>query len=450
MLRKMMAIALVFAAAMCASCGGESGPQGPGPGSDAYFVSTDGDDTNPGTYDEPWRTIQKAADTVVAGDTVYVRGGTYEEQVTLTASGTEDDYIVFSAWRSEQPVIDGAAVSIGGADVSGLLQVIDADHIRIVGLTVRNAGPSDNAAGILLDGCAAVTVSSCNTCNTVSSGIAAWDCTAVEITGNDVELACNDGEQECITVAGTSIFTVSGNLVHDGGPGTIGGEGIDVKDGSYLGSVHGNSVYGMNRVGIYVDSWSKPTSMIDVYGNNVYDCASDGYALAAENGGLLFDVSVYDNVAADNLGSGLVVAGWGEPGAAHPMEDMLIINNTFFRNGSGTWGCGVSVENPEADYVTVRNNICSRNTTDQISTEAYGTDLVVDFNLIDGPTAVYGSSYQEGDPMFADTTCGNFHLTAGSPAIDNGTPDLAPPADYDGVPRPQGAGFDIGAFEYVP
>jgi hypothetical protein len=332
----------------------------------------------------------------------------------------------------------------------GLFEILECTHVRIVGLTVRNAGPSQNAVGILMVESSAVTISSCDTYNPVSSGIAAWDCSVIDITGNDVELACNDGEQECITVAGTDVFTVSGNLVHNGGPGTMGGEGIDVKDGSYLGSVHGNSVYGINRVGIYVDSWNKPTSMIDVYGNNVYECASDGYALAAENGGLLFDVRVFNNVAADNLGSGLVVAGWGEPGAAHPMEDMLIVNNTFFRNGSGTWGCGVSVENPEADYVTVRNNICSRNTTDQISTEAYGTDLIVDYNLIDGPTAVYGTSYQEGDPMFSDTTCGNFHLTLGSPAIDNGTSDQAPSDDYDGVPRPQGSGFDIGAFEYAP
>jgi hypothetical protein len=442
-------LAVVPAVVLSMACTESSDPQGPDPASGAYFVSTSGDDQNPGTWDEPWRTITKAANTVVAGDTVYIRGGTYSEQVTLTASGTEDERIVFSAWQSEDPVLDGTSVPITG-DGGGLFQVRNASHIVVTGLTVQNAGPSMNAVGILVDSSSAVTVSSCRTYNTVSSGIAAWNCTVITIAGNDVELACNDGEQECITVAGTNVFTVRDNIVHNGGPGSNGGEGIDIKDGSYLGSVYANVVYDMNRVGIYVDSWNKPTSMIQVYGNNVYNCASDGYALAAENGGLLFDVSVYNNVAYDNLGSGLVVAGWGEPGAAHPMEDMLIVNNTFFRNGTGTWGCGVSVENPEADYVTVRNNIVSENTTDQISTEAYGTGLVVDYNLIDGPTSVYGSNYQEGDPMFSDTTCGNFRLTAGSPAIDNGTADLAPSDDYDGVSRPQGAGWDIGAFEYTP
>ena len=107
-----IAASLAIAILVLFGCGDESNPQGPGPGSDAYFVSTDGDDQNPGTYEEPWRTISKAAGTVTAGDTVYIRGGTYEEQVTISISGTEDDYIVFSAWQSEDPVIDGASVPV--------------------------------------------------------------------------------------------------------------------------------------------------------------------------------------------------------------------------------------------------------------------------------------------------------------------------------------------------
>lgn len=52
---------------------------------------------------------------------------------------------------------------------------------------------------------------------------------------------------------------------------------------------------------------------------------------------------------------------------------------------------------------------------------------------------------------------GDYHITGASPVIDRGTPQVtrgaetihAPDTDFDGNARPQGAGYDIGAFEYV-
>jgi len=49
--------------------------------------------------------------------------------------------------------------------------------------------------------------------------------------------------------------------------------------------------------------------------------------------------------------------------------------------------------------------------------------------------------------LFEDLGNWDFHLREGSIAINKGTADGAPPEDYDGVSRPQGAGFDIGAYE---
>ena len=61
-----------------------------------YYVSTAGNDNNAGTLSSPWRTIQKAANTVKAGDTVQVRAGTYNEIVTMKTSGNASaGYITF-------------------------------------------------------------------------------------------------------------------------------------------------------------------------------------------------------------------------------------------------------------------------------------------------------------------------------------------------------------------
>ena len=43
-----------------------------------YYVATTGSDSNPGTLAAPFATLQKGADTAVAGDTVWIRGGTYK------------------------------------------------------------------------------------------------------------------------------------------------------------------------------------------------------------------------------------------------------------------------------------------------------------------------------------------------------------------------------------
>lgn len=51
--------------------------------------------------------------------------------------------------------------------------------------------------------------------------------------------------------------------------------------------------------------------------------------------------------------------------------------------------------------------------------------------------------------QFVDETNGNFHLSSTSPCIDTGNSALVPSFDFDDVNRPQGAGYDIGAYEFL-
>lgn len=89
-----------------------------------YFVAPDGDDSFVGNILLPFKTIQRVQTLAVAGDTVFIRGGTYamsESQITtyssiwayvthLTKSGTAGKRINYWAYQAEKPVFDYTAI----------------------------------------------------------------------------------------------------------------------------------------------------------------------------------------------------------------------------------------------------------------------------------------------------------------------------------------------------
>jgi hypothetical protein len=78
-----------------------------------FYVGPDGDDANPGTETEPFRTIQQAADTVDPGDTVIVKDGVYLDEdasntvVDTHRGGTAQDWVTFRSEHRWGAVIDG-------------------------------------------------------------------------------------------------------------------------------------------------------------------------------------------------------------------------------------------------------------------------------------------------------------------------------------------------------
>ena len=73
-------------------------------------------------------------------------------------------------------------------------------------------------------------------------------------------------------------------------------------------------------------------------------------------------------------------------------------------------------------------------------------ELVITFFNIAGGWE--GEGNIDADPLFVDPENGDFHLTVDSPCIDAGTLEGAPEFDFEGDPRPQGDGVDMGADEY--
>ena len=79
-----------------------------------YYVSTTGNDTaGNGSVNSPWRTITKGQSMLSPGDTLYVRGGTYYESVTITVQGTYGNPVTIRAYPGETPVLDGRSIITG-------------------------------------------------------------------------------------------------------------------------------------------------------------------------------------------------------------------------------------------------------------------------------------------------------------------------------------------------
>ncbi len=100
-----------------------------------YYVATNGSDTTGnGSIATPWATINKAALSVSPGDTVYVRGGVYFQQVGIWTDGTATARVTYQSYPGELAIIDGANLA-GGTDVVTL----GGDYLDWIGFEVRNA-----------------------------------------------------------------------------------------------------------------------------------------------------------------------------------------------------------------------------------------------------------------------------------------------------------------------
>jgi len=74
----------------------------------AHFVdASGGDDSQDGSQQRPWQSINHALRQSQPGDTIYLRGGTYYEHVVVPHSGQENEPITLRSYPGELAIIDG-------------------------------------------------------------------------------------------------------------------------------------------------------------------------------------------------------------------------------------------------------------------------------------------------------------------------------------------------------
>ena len=437
-----------------------------------YVDGTNGNDDWPGTESQPWKTINKAAQTMVAGDTVLVRAGTYNERIYPANSGNSSNWITYKPYPSETAIIDGNGYSI--SPTGGLFHLNNADYIIIDGFGLNDVhGSTVGGAAIYATYSDHLIFRNNHTVDTGGPGIQIHKCTDVLITNNEIEDACDQYSSEGISIMASSNFEVSYNYVHDIQPsfdigcGTlVPKECIDAKSGSHDGTIHHNTTDG-GRVGIYLDGYTSDLYNIDVYNNHLQNFANAGITVDVEDAAKdIWNIKIYNNVIHDSL---FLNVSWcyGKYGItigpnAGSYDDIWITNNTIYNidkatlliDGEGSKYTDLYVRNnifwgEDTSYGSVKfdNGSGEYNPSEHIFTNnCYGT------NGTDGGSDYFGTSYITANPQFVSASPGcavnGFELQSSSPLIDAGTSTDAPATDYNDQSRPGGGTYDIGAFEY--
>ncbi len=420
----------------------------------AFFVSPNGSDANPGTWEQPWRTIGKAARTAKAGDLVYIRAGTYNESAHFVTSGTAASPIQIMAYPGEQPVMEGKKTS--GGEGSALLW-IEGDYIDASGIEVRNSP----YYGILVLG-SYDTVENMYVHHSSSTGILITRGHGSLVQNNRIwwNSAMNQdgrasyyGAGVSAALAGVSYATIRRNTVWENW-----GEGISTFRADRT-VIEENTVHDNFSANIYI---SDSTNIL-CQRNLIYmDPASSLYGSGDQVGIMMGDetynppsanITIINNVAVGNHDNFM----WWQGNKGGGMLNVLIANNTFV-NGTGdpTHGeGGVTICKGDHQNVRFENNLVQQDgdlpviATIQMPGVSYSHNLwsKKPYTAASSPTDV------TGDPRLARAG-GNafaaqwYKLSASSPAINRGQALPEVTVDYFGKARDSRP--DMGAAEYVP
>jgi hypothetical protein len=358
-----------------------------------YYVRKTGNDTNSGTSSgAAWLTITKAANTMLAGDTVYVGAGTYNEQLKSVRHATLGNPIRFYA---DTNGIYTGDVGVVGITKSGFAAVvIDHHYHEVVGYRIFNSSNGakfTGGVGGLLQNC--------------------------EIYGH-----ANPG---IIVSNGSTSATIRNCDCHDNN-----GFGMDVNSGPTF-SVFDSTFHHNTSAGIQLGQTA--TLNFNFARCRIYSNSQEGVEVS-QGTGTFKNCLIYDNGA-----TGIRVSG------TSTNKNFSIWNCTVVNNGTnGIW--------QSQGVLNITNSIIANNLGKGLQCDA-GT-MTHSYNLVfanNGGNYLYtgtGTGEVSSDPQFVNAGLKDFHLNASSPAINTGTNASGTvDDDLDSAARPIGAQWDMGCYE---
>jgi len=429
-----------------------NGAEGEGEGEgEVYYVDKNhasASDANPGTQAAPWATLEHAAETAGPGATVRIRAGVYNEQLFPQNSGTAGAPIVFTSHPGETAIIDGTGVSTSGNGV-----IIARDHIALRGLEVRSW--DENA--VWVEEAAYVEISDCEIHDAafgVGFGFGSHDFQVIRVVAHHFDLYGFDVSPSGGDACYNGVFTDC--VAHTGRDPEQNVDGFALGHGDQ----HDFTLLRCTAYDVY-DGFDISSQDSTLDRCLAYNCLN-GYKLWQDN------VRLVNCIGYGAQGANVELDWDEEPGT------VTLQNCTFFNAGT----FGVWVEN-QGDSLHMYNCIVAGDDNIGLAFEQHNvSNYMGDYNLfhIDAGGRAIAVGYEDefslsevasgawntysgqdahsvtatdAEAIFVNAATHDLDLAAGSPAIDAGTDTDAPALDYAGNGRPQGAGYDIGAYEYA-
>ena len=307
-----------------------------------YYVATNGNDTNTGTLAMPFRTIQKAADIVGAGDTVIVRDGVYMDTdgddivIYVKRGGSASAPVIFRSENKWGAVIDGTKAQ-GGFTGYGVSFVNNVNYVTLEGFEIRNL----NNEGINI--------------NEANSNIVVRENHIHDI--GRVQSYILDGK-DCVSIGSRAQhITVERNLIHTCGrlnpnttPSAPESSCTTPSNYTYNGVSYPNEVACYNHDhGIYIRG-----DYIDVINNIFYDMKSGWGVQSWDDGSWKEHFNIVGNTFADPnpRRDGHIILG--------PMtNDVKIEDNIFYNPTAATVRLRDGCATAGLTNITIRNNLAS-------------------------------------------------------------------------------------------